>query len=479
MKKIYLLAIVFVLSINISGLAQHKTANIHFLENDTVNEKEIIVRYSIKGLPNYLYAPYMHRYTTNENRISITVPDSIPFFTMQIKSKSTYHWGALIYMLISQGEVLNIRLDSIHPAIFEGSYGKLHQFLFHLNKESRSERINTALNSFLSSNMNESFYDFMKKPIAKDIACLDNLHNSIEIDEETYLFVKNLIIDEYLYRAGRMLKTLQEYPDTMNKPAIDWAVNKLYEEYEIAFYSGMHLSTKARLKALGIIPGEKLDLGFSYKQIMNDYIYLNRQEQESLIAGDIITNVAAGWWDIDQLTLLREEFKKIFPFSIYNSILDDLEVTEHKDYVFAYYSVEDGFQEYGRFETELSQIIQKTGKPTLVDIWATWCSPCMAEFKHLAEITPFLRENNMAMLFVSIDFAGAYASWKDIIKREQLEGFHFFATDKDEEISALVFPNSGIPRTILFNEKGEVLLNKCERISSGKLIAQIKEALAL
>jgi thiol-disulfide isomerase/thioredoxin len=94
------------------------------------------------------------------------------------------------------------------------------------------------------------------------------------------------------------------------------------------------------------------------------------------------------------------------------------------------------------------------GKAVFVDFWATWCSPCIAEFQYEPILNEFLEREKIAMLYVSIDNMKAEGNWKKLINRYQLKGFHYLAT---EEVRASLDKwFMGIPRYMLFDSSGQL-----------------------
>lgn len=126
---------------------------------------------------------------------------------------------------------------------------------------------------------------------------------------------------------------------------------------------------------------------------------------------------------------------------------------------------------------DLSNKLQ--GKSIYIDRWATWCSPCIEEFKHNEALHHFLQDHDIEMVYLNSDTDLDEEEWFDFIMDHNLKGNHLRLNNtlKADLIDKGIFIPM-IPQYLIVNEKGEVLTNKALRPSSGeKLYEQINSLL--
>ncbi|SFG67898.1 TlpA family protein disulfide reductase [Pedobacter insulae] len=116
------------------------------------------------------------------------------------------------------------------------------------------------------------------------------------------------------------------------------------------------------------------------------------------------------------------------------------------------------------------------GKIVLVDVWATWCGPCIAEIPFLKKLEEEFHDKNVVFLSVSTDVEKDKEKWKKFISDKRLGGIQLFANGGSSTISK-VYHISGIPRFMLFDKNGHIIDVDSPRPSDPKLREILNEYL--
>lgn len=94
-------------------------------------------------------------------------------------------------------------------------------------------------------------------------------------------------------------------------------------------------------------------------------------------------------------------------------------------------------------------------KLLLLDIWASWCAPCIAQAANLERLKEKYKGSNIEFLMVSVDVNPEY--WKRAIKKYNLKGYQFNVPEGLTGDFGKNYYISNIPRYILI--KNSIILN--------------------
>lgn len=113
------------------------------------------------------------------------------------------------------------------------------------------------------------------------------------------------------------------------------------------------------------------------------------------------------------------------------------------------------------------------GKYVLIDVWATWCGPCVKEIPFLKKLEEKMHGKNIT--FVSISCDKDKSKWEEMVKAENLVGVQLHNGGDRTFMDA--FGITGIPRFIMLDKKGKVIKTNMIRPSKEKEIYDFLMAL--
>ena len=133
------------------------------------------------------------------------------------------------------------------------------------------------------------------------------------------------------------------------------------------------------------------------------------------------------------------------------------------------------FVDYENYNGGTTSLDDLKGKYTYIDIWATWCGPCIREIPSLKKIEKQYHGKNIQFLSISIDAMKDHQKWKDMVKEKELGGIQLFADNVWESKFIADYYVKGIPKFILLDPQGNIVVPNAPRPSESKLIDLFKE----
>lgn len=117
------------------------------------------------------------------------------------------------------------------------------------------------------------------------------------------------------------------------------------------------------------------------------------------------------------------------------------------------------------------------GKVVYIDVWATWCVPCIKEIPHLQQIEKKFHNKNIVFVSISVDKIQDKEKWHNFVTKQQLSGIQLFAEKDFESDFAKKYRITAIPRFIIIDAEGKIVSADAPRPSSGKLPELIEQLL--
>ncbi|QAA81509.1 TlpA family protein disulfide reductase [Aequorivita sp. H23M31] len=109
------------------------------------------------------------------------------------------------------------------------------------------------------------------------------------------------------------------------------------------------------------------------------------------------------------------------------------------------------------------------GKYVYIDVWATWCGPCLREIPALKEREKEYQSKNIEFVSISIDEPKDYDKWKNMVTEKSLAGVQLMADNNWNSEFVKDYGILGIPRFILLDPDGNIVSADAPRPSDPML----------
>ncbi|AXG69671.1 thiol-disulfide oxidoreductase [Kordia sp. SMS9] len=204
-----------------------------------------------------------------------------------------------------------------------------------------------------------------------------------------------------------------------------------------------------------------------YYKLISDYE--DAEIAEKAAANFIINKTKQNKFE-KSLIGIYEQFQKDFPKSVYTKYL-----TADIEKIKAYHVKISGtmpanvhFYENETIASLSEMLPDLKGEKYYVDVWATWCGPCKAEFKYNEPLNAFLKEKGYKKLYISLDREAQRKKWKQDIKYFDLNGLHLLASQEFfadfEKKHSLQDGYVSIPQYLIIDD-GTIVTNNAPRPS--------------
>jgi thiol-disulfide isomerase/thioredoxin len=106
-----------------------------------------------------------------------------------------------------------------------------------------------------------------------------------------------------------------------------------------------------------------------------------------------------------------------------------------------------------------AEVTKAGAAAVLVNVWATWCSPCREEFPDLLHVARELAPKGLRVILVSVDFPGEEPEVRKFLTSQGVDFPTFIRTGKDETfVDGLEEKWSGaIPATFVYDGNGKLV----------------------
>ena len=259
--------------------------------------------------------------------------------------------------------------------------------------------------------------------------------------------------------SNRLLASLDSAPSRIISAYIDSKGDKYDEDDVMAYYRKLMKSVPADYASefMDVLDNPVSLLSVAYATMVSHAAAKGTTpKNDGLFAQMVATaKIGRGLTEFQPLTEAQKEEMKTLPeacrqyLSAANEkLLATIEANKKKS----------GFRinEAGEVANEdlFASIISKfSGKPILVDFWATWCGPCRMANKEMVPMKESLKDKDIVYIYITGE-TSPKGTWENMIP--DIHGEHFYLTAEQWEYLGKAFGIDGVPTYLVIDRAGDV-----------------------
>lgn len=97
------------------------------------------------------------------------------------------------------------------------------------------------------------------------------------------------------------------------------------------------------------------------------------------------------------------------------------------------------------------------GKYVYIDVWATWCGPCIGEIPYLKELEHKYEGDNITFVSISVDTKDDYTKWRNMVTKKELGGTQLMSDNAFSSAFIDAYAINAIPRFIIIDPEGNIV----------------------
>jgi thiol-disulfide isomerase/thioredoxin len=132
---------------------------------------------------------------------------------------------------------------------------------------------------------------------------------------------------------------------------------------------------------------------------------------------------------------------------------------------------------YENYIGGMTNLEDLAGKIVYIDVWATWCGPCLREIPALKSLENDYHNKNIAFVSLSIDEKKDYQKWRTMVADKELTGIQLMADNNWKSSFVTSYGIKGIPRFILIDAAGNIINSDAPRPSNPEIRSVLDELL--
>lgn len=124
---------------------------------------------------------------------------------------------------------------------------------------------------------------------------------------------------------------------------------------------------------------------------------------------------------------------------------------------------------------QIRSISELKGRILYIDVWATWCGPCLEQQEYFEALIDSFGIDNSDISFIGLSLDKNVEKWKDMLDKRGMRGIHLIVPDDFNSEFCRDFSVNFIPRFMIVDRNGSFIQPNAVEPSSENLYSYLKE----
>lgn len=180
---------------------------------------------------------------------------------------------------------------------------------------------------------------------------------------------------------------------------------------------------------------------------------------ENIISANILSVYAScSQFPLKRIKLLYEKLSPENKKHSYGkTTLKTIKTLENLDFNKIDPQIGDNFIDFTMIDTsgKTKSLSENLGKVTLLEFWASWCGPCIAEIPNLVQTNQ--KYNSLGFNIFAVSLDNNEKKWKNSVRNLEMNWINVSDLNGNNNYAALQYGVDGIPDNFLINSNGEII----------------------
>jgi thiol-disulfide isomerase/thioredoxin len=186
---------------------------------------------------------------------------------------------------------------------------------------------------------------------------------------------------------------------------------------------------------------------FSLNSINTVQVLFNPHIAERINAENTMASISMNGINEEGLKQYNE-FKKLYPQSKYLKKIENIYQKKLQNKASTVFAIK-------TLENKELKIEDYKGKIVLLDLWASWCKPCLAEMHHIQKIKDHFK-NRTDLVFVYLSQDSDEQDWKNAIEKYKVNGINGIISQEHSEEISRKYMDVGLPTYKIILKDGSI-----------------------